>query len=74
MASGEVHEIENKCSCAYICYFEPPVGDGEEDSAQNGGRYDNVTWTNKELVDKIRAICPRCGLLDWIIYKLFGKG
>ena len=45
MASGDGHEIKNKCSWAYICYFDPPAREGEEDSAEHGGRYTTVLVT-----------------------------
>ncbi len=68
-----------KCSWSYMCDFDPRVEDDEEglepmmQKSLTDPKLQSITWTDPELVEKVRSICPRWGVVDRLLFFFFGK-
>ena len=61
----------------YLCDFYPQDLENEDVEQlkviEERDKFENVVWTDKEFVDKVRSKCPNCGLLDRLLLCLCGK-
>ena len=61
----------------YLCEFYPQDLENEDVEqlkvTEERDKFENVVWTDKEFVDKVRSKCLNCGLLDRLLLYLCGK-
>ena len=77
MAQQKQYYKPKKFSWSYLCEFYPKAPKNEEteqfEVTEEKDKFANVVWADKEFVDKVRARCPNCGLLDKLLLCLCGK-
>ncbi len=62
-----------KCSWTYLCLYNPP-GHEDEHKDEEEEEEANITWTDKELVNKIKRTCPNIPLVNWFLLKFCTRG
>ena len=77
MAQQKQYYKPKKFSWSYLCEFYPKEPKNEEteqlEVIEEKDKFANVVWADKEFVDKVRARCPNCGLLDKLLLCFCGK-